>query len=608
MALDLIKEYLVGLVFNVDTNSLKTAKESMAQVDESIKKFNNDSNKGFSETSNSLKDLFKLFASSPTLLKTIQLSGPFKEIIKDLILAKKIYKEFLEAINKRKTLNKKNNNSDSKNKAENKSRNSVDKNKPRNKRNQNNSKREHKSKDKKIKKSNSSVKLLDIKDTEKKILDFTSKSGKNLKDLAESTKSLMTKGGSAIKAFATTSAGALTLMGVAVVGVIVGIKKLAESLADLADEDIRFEKLSRQLWTTKENAREISTALDTLDASMEDLWLSPTLLKQFKELTSDLKNMKIPDDFNTNIKIIQGLGLEVKRLKQMTGQFFKIIGSYILKYIAGPLDEVRGKTHSMNDWLVENLPKIAKVIGTIIGVLLRIIMIIGKILAILWKITAPIKYIFKLIGKLGAAFEKIPEPVKKAVKIIVGLIMLIMNPILLIIGIIDDLLTYFRGGKSVIGSFIDNIVSKSENAGKVIKSILKVIKAILTGGLSLVPWDKYWKKAKETFEKIKDKAKETWDKVKEWSESKLDKAKEFVSGAKEKLNTFASNNVSNNTTASYITSSNHTSNNTTTANSNNTVTNHNNINVYGSSDSQSTANAVSNNLTGISIRNLQGVL
>lgn len=597
MALDLIKEYLVGLGFNVDTNSLKTAKESMAQADESIKKFNNDSNKGFSETSNSLKDLFTLLTSSPTFLNTIpNLGGPFKNIIKDIATAKKIYKEFTDSLEK-----KKNNNNEIKKSTKQK----------------NSSRSTQKLQLKQIKNDTTSknenpidiIKFLkNPNEAKKEIVDFASNASKALNDVSKTAKGLLDKGGGAIKSFASTGAGSLMLVVGAGIATIATIKKLVSYLGELADDDIRFEKLSRHLWTTKENARQISTALDTLDASMEDLWLSPTLLKQFKELTSDLKNMKMPDDFNTNIKVIQGLGLEVKRLKQMTGQFFKIIGSYILKYIAGPLDEVRGKTHSMNDWLVENLPKIAKVIGTIIGVLLRIIMIIGEIPGILWKITAPIRYIFKLIGKLGAAFEKVPEPVKKAVKIIVGLIMLIMNPILLVIGIIDDLLTYFRGGKSVIGSFIDKIVSKSENAGKVIKSILKVIKAILTGGLSLVPWDKYWKKAKETFEKIKDKAKETWDKVKEWSESKLDKAKEFVSGAKEKLNTFASNNVSNNTTASYITSSNHTSNNTTTANSNNTVTNHNNINVYGSSDSQSTANAVSNNLTGISIRNLQGVI
>lgn len=586
MSFDLIKQYLVGIGFNVDTNSLKTAQESMEQAKQSIKKFNDDSNKGFSETSGSLKDLFNLFASSQTLVKAMALNGPFKSLIKDISLAKKIYKEMTEIKPKEDTAKA-----------------------PKSK----NKKNINKFKDSNSKNAKDIIKVpenpldkLDTKGAKKNILDFVSNASKGLGDLGKTAQGLLSKGGGAIKAFAGTTVGAFALIGVAVVATMASIKKLVSSLKELANDDIKFEKLSRQLWTTKENAREVGTALETLDASMEDLWLSPTLLKQFKELTSDLKNMKLPADFNKNIKVVQGLGLEFKRTKQMIGQFFKLIGSYVLKYIAGPLDEIRGKAHGMNDWLVQNLPKIAKVIGTIIGVLLRIIMIIVKIATVITKILIPITNIIKAISKLGDIFSKIPEPVKKAVKIIVGLIMLILNPILLVIGLIDDIMTYFRGGKSVIGSFIDKIVSKSENAGKVIKSILSVIKAILTGGLSLVPWDNYWKKAKETFEKIKDKAKETWDKVKEWSKGKLDKAKDFIAGTKEKINGFNSN-ISNNSTASYVTTNRSTSNNTT-SNSNNKVTNHNNINVYGSSDSKSTANAVSNNLTGISTRNLQGVL
>ena len=589
MALDLIKQYLVGIGFNVDTNSLKTAQESMSQAEESIKKFNEESNKGFSETSGSLKDLFNLFSSSPTLLKAIALHSPFRSLIKDIYLLKKIYKEISGFKPK-----------------ENKDKVSRTKNKDRSEYiNKFKYPKFESSKDI-IKVPNNPIDKLDTKGAKKEILDFTSNANKGLLDVANIAQELLSKGGGAIKAFATTSAGAFALIGVTVVGVIAGIKKLVSSLKELANDDIKFEKLSRQLWTTKENAREISTALDTLDASMEDLWLSPTLLKQFKQLTGDLKNMKLPADFNRNIKVVQGLGLEFKRTKQMVVQFFKLIGSYILKYIAGPLDEVRNKIHGTNDWLVQNLPKIAKVIGTIIGVLLRIIMIIGKILAIIWKLTAPIVYIFKLIGKLGNAFSKMPEPVKKAVKIITAVLMTILSPILLIIGLIDDIVTYFRGGKSVIGSFIDKIVNKSTKAGKVISLIVKTIKAILTGGLSLITWDKYWKKAKETFEKIKNKAKETWDKVKEWSEGKIEKVKDFANGLKEKVQSFGESIV-NNTAANYVTSNtNKISNNTTTSNSHNTTSN--TINVYASRDAKGAVNAINNVLTGISTRNTQGVV
>lgn len=558
MALDLIKQYLVGIGFNVDSNSLKTAQESMAQADNTIKQFNNNSNKGFSETSSSLKDLFTLLGSSGeiTTRLTASLGGPFKSLIKDIALVQKMYKNVV---------------GDNKDKSK------------------ENVKEFAPNKD-------------SIKDGLKDVAEGTSES---LGKVEGAAKGLLSNGGKYLKTFASSAVGSFLIIGTAVIATIAAVTKLVSYLNSLAAQDIKYEKLSRQLWTTKENAKEVGTALDTLDANLQDLWLSPTLLKQFEQLRKDAKNLRLPPEFNQNIKVIQGIGLEFKRLKQNIGLLFQWIGNYILKYCAGPLDEVRGKAHSFNDWLVEHIPQIGKLIGTIIGVLLRILMIIGKIMSIVWKLTTPIRYVFKLIGTLGSAFDKIPEPVKKAVKTIVGILMLVLSPILLIIGLIDDIMTYFRGGKSVIGSFIDKIVSKSENAGKVIKSILSVIKAILTGGLSLVPWDNYWKKAKETFEKIKDKAKETWDKVKEWSEGKLEKAKEFIAGAKEKVEAFATSAI-NNTAASYVTSNNSTKTNNTTSNSHNNVNNKNTINVYGS-DAKSTANAVSNNLIGISTRNLQEV-
>lgn len=606
MTLDLIKQYLVGIGFNVDADSLKTAQESMSQADESVKKFNDDSNKGFSETSGSLKDLFKLFSSSEDLIKSLSLTGPFKEIIKYIALAKKLYSQFSSE-----SKNEDKNKNDAPVKADDNKSSKKKKQKDSSPKTQNtkHSAKKHKNSKMKPPKTGESPKAKnELKEAGKQVAETSANTANKLKDVSSAAKGLLNGGGSALKAFATTGAGAMAIVVTASVAALKAIKKLISSLNDLAEEDIGYEKLSRQLWTTKENAREISTALDTLDASMQDLWLSPTLFKQFKQLRNDLKNMKLPADFNRNIKVVQGLGLEVKRFKQMVGQFFKLIGSYILRYLAGPLDKIRGKAKGMNNWLVQNLPKIAKVIGSIIGILLRIILIMGKIMSVIWKLLTPIRYVLKMIWKLGDAFSNMSEPVKKTVKKIITTLMLLLSPILLIVGIIDDIMTYFRGGKSVIGSFIDKIKDKAEDAGKIIKTILTAIKAILTGGLSLLPWDRYWKKAKETFEKIKDKAKETWDKVKEWSADKLDKAKEFVNSAKEKVQDFASSTV-NNTSANYVTSNNSSVNNTTTtSNSNNTTSNANTFNFYGSGDSKSTAGAVKNVLTGISTRNVQGVI
>lgn len=47
MAVDLIKSYLIGIGFDVDSNSAKNAETSIQVTEEKIKKFNDNSKKGF---------------------------------------------------------------------------------------------------------------------------------------------------------------------------------------------------------------------------------------------------------------------------------------------------------------------------------------------------------------------------------------------------------------------------------------------------------------------------------------------------------------------------------------------------------------------------------
>lgn len=607
MALDLIKQYLVGIGFNVDVNSLKNAESAIDNAGSTLDKFAKNSSEGFSKTGDSLKDLFKLFEKTNGTIGKLfpNLPGQFNGIIKDIIKIKKLYDDLKFHITK---LN--NNNISDAHPLKNKKK-SKDVSSTQEVENKNKSKDESTKEFKPIKIDSSDLIKLknDINGLTESFNGVSKSSSTSISTVIKSLTGLKTTGGGAVAGFSAAAVASFALIITSTVAVIAAVSKVASYLNDLANQDIGYEKLSRQLWTTKENAKEVDMSLKTLGASMQDLWFSPTLLKQFNQLRQDSKDLKLPPEFNKNLKIVQDLSLEFKRSKQLLSMFFQWVGNYILKYCAGPLNEIKNGAKNFNNWLKESIPGIAKVLGTVIGVLLRIIMIIGKIIAIILKLISPIISIFNLIGKLGTLFDNLPEPIKRAIKIIVSTLLMILSPILLIIGVLDDLLTYFRGGKSVIGTAIDKIKDKCKNAGSVIKGIITAIKAILTGGLSLLPWDKYWEKAKETFEKIKDKAKETWDKVKDWSSNKVDDAKEFISEARDKVKNFVTGEDKSSVSQSYVTSNNSTvsNNNTETKNSHNTVSNSNVINVYGGSDSKLTANAVNKNITGITNRSLQGV-
>lgn len=586
MAIDLIKEYLVGIGFKVDDDSFDKTEKSIDQAGEKIKDFNKDSTEGFTETNSSLKDLFSILSSSDAFTKLFpDTQGPLTELIGKLTLLKKVYKEIGE-VNIKNDIPK-----------------AEVKHKPKVKENTEGNKALGVIKD--------NIGIEEINGASKKL------SG-NLAGLKETSKSLLTEGGGAIKKFAAAAKHPISILVISVVGAVIAIKKLSKSLGELANKEIGYEKLSRQLWTTKENAKEIDSALKTLDATMDDLWLSPTLLKQFNQLRKDMREMRLPSEFKDNIKVIQGMGLEFKRLKQIGSMFLQLIGNSILEQIAGPLDEVRQGFRSFNDWLVEHIPKIAKVIGTIIGVLLRVLMVVGKVIGLLWKITSPIRFVLGLIGKLFDAFDSIPGPIKSVLKLI-GMIALAIlagpvGAILLVIALIDDLFTFIRGGDSVIGDLWEGFKNWGSNAIASVKEGFSEFASFIKEGMNSLSesWNDYWDKAAETFENIREKAKEVWSDIKDWASEKWEGVKETVKGwlpdAKENvlnLDEQMQDGSNSAATKSYMTNDNSSSINTNSTENN--VSSVNNINVYGS-NAEATGKAVERNLTGIQTRNVQGVL
>lgn len=445
-----------------------------------------------------------------------------------------------------------------------------------------------------------------ISKSKKSILDFKKSSIGGLKNVETSAESLAVNGGKSLLKFSLKGATCIAVVVAAVIAAVAAIKKVSNFLSELGKQDVEYEKLSRQLWTTKENARDIDSALKTLGVTMQDLWLSPTLLKQFNQLRKDSQQLRLPPEFKDNIKVIQGLGLEFKRLKQFGKLAFQWIGHYILKYVAGPLAEFKQKLSGFNDKFIKIIPSIAKVIGSAIGIILRILLLIFKVLEPIFSIVS------KIVGFVIGLIEKIPGPIKKILKLIGVIAALIMagpvGVILLIIALLDDLFTFLRGGKSVIGSVFGFFKEKGLDAMRSIKSKFGDLKESLKEKIKENGWDEYYENAIKVFEGIREKAKEVWGDIKEWSKGVWDKTKEFFTGSdvKEKVEVYNKDIKSSKAIAPNYTNSSSIANNTTTSNSNNKVNNTNTINVYGT-DSKSTANTIDKKLKGVNTRNLQGV-
>jgi hypothetical protein len=570
VALDLIKEYLVGIGFNVDENSLNKAEESISNADKTIQSFNKNSTKGFSESNDSMGTFFELLkSSSGTLGKLFPELQPFKEVSKEISLIKKLYNDFSN-------IKKQPAKEEAAPQQENRSQNSNA--------------------------GNPESRGLSVIPQNTDLLDTSKNLIESILDANSATGELASEGGSAVKLF---SSGAVASIGTVVAAITVFVlaaKGLGKFLNELANQDIEYEKLSRQLWTTKENAKEVDMALKTMGATMQDLWLSPTLLKQFNQLRQDSAALKLPKEYTDNLKVVQGIGLEFKRLQQLAQLTFQWIGNYILKYAAEPLNELRETIHEFTDGAIKEIPSIGKVIGSVIGILIRVLAVIIKIGVFVFKLISPIFAIIDLIKELSSIFDNLPEPVKKGLKLIAVSILALASPILLIIGLIDDLMSYFKGGKSLIGSFFDKFGKGTDK----LKSQYKSFKDSISNSMNSLTkgWDYYFDKAKKGFDSLTEKAKGAFQKFKEWSEGIWGKAKDKIPGLKTTVDFFVKQSAQN--TVPGYTTSNNSSNSVTTANSHNQIKNENTFHVYGGNDSKSTASTIGSNLSGINTRNLQG--
>ncbi|MFT8350028.1 hypothetical protein [Clostridium saccharoperbutylacetonicum] len=534
-AIDFIKQYLIGIGFHIDEDSFNKANSSMDNAEDNIKKFNESNKKGFLESGDTLKNLFSLFNTFGQGVGklTPELRTPFANMSKDIFSLMKLYAQFNEQ----------------------------------------------------FKKTTKQPDSEPIKTETNIPKNSTALQNTNLVEQAlsvkDATKGLAEEGTANVAKFSVAAVAEFAVVATAVVAVVAGIAKLMSGIADLAKQDIENEKLSRQLWTTKENAKEVDMALKTMGASMQDLWFSPTLLKQFNQLRQDSKNLQLPPEFQQNLKIVQGLGLEFSRLKQLGSLAFQWIGNYILKYLAGPLNDARSSLKGFNDWLIKTIPGIAKVLGSALGIVLRMLATVGEVLGFI------INGISKIISFIA---EHIPKPLQNILKII-GLIGLAImsgpvGAIVLLIAAIDDFITYLKGGKSLTGTFIDTIAKKFEYVQEKIKSVINFFKELKDEFLNtpLV------KGIGNFVTEVKDFFKGD---LKPFSKDMQLKADQFSNAT---IPNYAVSNSSNS--------------NTTTSNSNNKVSQSNTFNVYGTGNANSAANTISSkvNNNGIFTRNLQGVI
>ncbi|MBX4259732.1 hypothetical protein KTC96_24720 (plasmid) [Clostridium estertheticum] len=641
MSLDIIKSYLIGIGFKIDQSTLNNTQQKMNDAEKTVKTFAKNNSSSVASMQQSTSDIGMLMGASIGAIAKIfpGMEGPLNKAMKHINLVKGVFNAFSKSVKKdmgdaKSSVNdfqsgtSKKTNSDGKNTKKSTS------NKPKN--NGNTSKTfENNINDTTVPFDSSKIKDK-AENTAKGLTNTTNEMNALATTSGEAGKALETfeaVGSTAIEGFSLASLGPIALIAAAIAAVSIAAVALTKFLGSLASEDIGYQKLARQLWTTKQNAKEIDMALKTMGVTMQDLWLSPQLLAQFNQLRKDSEELKLPDSFNRNIKVVQELGFEFQRLKQAGSLALQWLGSYILQYIAGPLDNIKGGLHNFNDTFLKEIPKIMKGVAIPIGMIVRLLLDLVQAIGFIWNI------VMKVFNFIGSALDKIPKPIQNIIKIIGLLALVLLSPIAAIIAVIlvfDDLMTAMRGGKSVTGDWVKDMKAKVDKAAAPFVALWKTIQKFYANikkgeGDIAAPFVAFGEKVQSVLEHIKkiiddikkkaieivkpiadavDAVKGTPTKVVKAVKSAPSSIASAVENAPANIWSSLKSLVGQSNVNYSIPSAASTKNTNTTsssvANSNNKSSNTNTFNVYGTNPT-STAATIGKTLTGIQIRNLGGV-
>lgn len=238
--------------------------------------------------------------------------------------------------------------------------------------------------------------------------------------------------------------GIITLVSSAVVAV-------GKLIVSVADADMQMQNAANSMWMNVDAYRVTEDAVTSLGYSMNELSTiarNPELTARFKELVSLGQQTFAPKELDSMLKKVRDVTFEFDKMKVIAKNGVRQIVYYFMKYLGVDIDEIRAKLSNFNKFLQENLPKISAVIAKVLYYIYRI----GKAIAYVVSLGA------KLISGAYNFMKKFPATFKVFIGVI-GAILLTINPILTIILaglsaivlLIDDYMTWKRGGKSLFG-------------------------------------------------------------------------------------------------------------------------------------------------------------
>ncbi len=216
-------------------------------------------------------------------------------------------------------------------------------------------------------------------------------------------------------------------------------------LSTTAKLDLKTETLARRMWTTEQNSRSLSSSLDALGMSYEELfYATPEQFNRFLELNQLGKTLEAPEQLDVTLKKIRDIQFEFSKLKQIAFYGTRWVSYYLGEYLGVDIDEIIGKLKNFNKWLIDNLSEITRKIAYVLSVFYRLgkagyqaIKIVGEGVVNLFENVDTSTW--KMVATITAAVLALKS----------GPVGLLISTISIILLLLEDFFVWQKGGKSL---------------------------------------------------------------------------------------------------------------------------------------------------------------
>lgn len=260
------------------------------------------------------------------------------------------------------------------------------------------------------------------------------------------SKGLSSFAGDTVKQFGLATVAVTSFVATSVAGI-------AKFVSGLGNAQIQYEMLAHQMWTTQQNAEAFSTTLKAMGRSLNDLYLSPTLMQQFMSLNKQAFEMMPPAEYQQQMQFIQNISFQFTRMKLEGTYALQWIGYYFIKYMSGPINNIYQTLSHVNDIIIKTMPYWTKVVAEVMSWFAQ------------FGITTvqAIKDIARIFNDIG---QSIPNNIKLIGLAILGLAAIastgpigwITSAIIALGLAVNDFYTYIHGGQSEFGQFWQKLI------------------------------------------------------------------------------------------------------------------------------------------------------